>query len=1160
MFPAVSSPRTPGPGARRGPLGGVGPGSTPRATSRKGLALGSAVSSPVLFSPVGRRSSVSSRGTPTRIFPHHSITESVNYDVKTFGSSLPVKIMEALTLAEVDDHLTVHIDEGGWACLVCREKLIIWKIALSPISKLSVCKELQLPPSDFHWSADLVALSYSAASGESHSTQAVAVMVATREGSIRYWPSLASEDTYTETTVDSGGDKTYSFLTAVQGGSFILSSSGGQQIRLIPESLGKIHQHILPQGQGVLSGIGRKVSSLLGILSPSSDLLLSSVLWDRERSSFYSLTSSNISKWELDDSSEKQVHSWDINRVLKENIIDAIWGSESNYEAIKEGVNIRYLDLRQNCDGLLILAAAWHLADNPCLVYYSLIAVEDNGYQMSDAVTVEVTQYNPPFQSEDLITCRLMVPDFSNQTAYLYSENSVYVCSTGTGKFSLPREKIVFNTQGDSILGAGSCGGVPILFSRNSGLVSITSRENVSILAEDLEESLASSIAGPGNEFTVLQSVVFETSTKNETIAHEDKTKLLKAAFLQYCRKDLGHAQMIVDELFSSHSDLDSDHELDRAVTQISVDLVDDYPASDPRWAESVPEEAPGFSNTSLIILHQLEDKMKAHSFLMDFIHQVGLFGRLGTSPVRGLPMATRLLLCEHAEKLSAAIVLKNHHSRLSDLVNTAILIALNKRDREIPPNLTPADVFFREVSQVDTICECLLEHEEQVLKDTSLESVEWAEVVINVNSILKDMLQAASHYRQNRSSLYRREPLEKEPEYIPWTATSGPAGIRTAIVRQHGIILKVVYPQADSSLRNMVTEQLVALIDCFLDGYVAQLKSVDKSSDQERYDSLEMEYLQKRSDLLSPLLTLGQYPWAASLAEKYCDFDILVQMCEQTDNQTRLQRYMTQFADQNFSDFLFRWYLEKGKRGKLLSQPVSQHGQLASFLQAHEHLSWLHEINSHELEKAHATLLGLANMETRYFAKKKTLLGLSKLAALASDFSEDILQEKIEEMAEQERFLLHQETLPEQLLAEKQLSLSAMPVLTASQLIDLYICEENRRANDYDFKKALDLLEYIDEEEDVNINDLKLEILCKALQRDNWSSSDGKDDPIEVSKDSIFVKILQKLLKDGIQLSEYLPEVKDLLQADQLGSLKSNPYFEFVLKANYEYYVQGQM
>ncbi|ELK34847.1 Nuclear pore complex protein Nup133 [Myotis davidii] len=1144
------------------------------------------------------------------MFPHHSITETMNYDVKAFGSSLPVKVMEVLALAEDDDQLTVRIDEGGWACLVCRDKLIIWKITLSPISKLSVCKELQLPPSDFQQSADLVALSYSATSGEAHSTQSVAVMAATREGSVRYWPSLAREDAYTETCVDSGGDRTYNFLTAVQGGSFILAASGSQLIRLMPENLGRIHQRALPQGQGVLSGLGRKVSSLLGILSPSSHLHLDAVALEGVGPSFRELAKEKPEGAQRLLKTHTQHGGWFSSRT-RQSLAHREGGSESNYEAIKEGVNVRYLDLKQNCDGLLVLAAAWHPADSPCLVYYSLVTVEDNGYQMSDAVTVEVTQYNPPFQSEESAMCRLMVPDFSNQTTYLYSENAVFVCSTGTGKFSPPQEKIVFNTQGDSILGAGSCGGVPILFSRNSGLVSVTSRENVSVLAEDLEESLASSVAGPSNE-----SMAFETSAKNETIAQEDKTRLLKAAFLQYCRKDLGHAQVMVDELFASHADLDSDSELDRAVAQISMDLVDDYPASDPRWAESVPEEAPGFSNTSLIILHQLEDKIKAHAFLMDFIHQVGLFGRLRTSPVRGAPMATRRLLCEHAEKLSAAIVLKNHHSRLPELVNTAILIALHKRDCDIPASLTPADVFFREVSQVDTICECLLEHEEQVLKEMSLESVEWAEVVVSVNNILKDMLQAASHYRQNRDSLYSREPLEKEPEYIPWTATSGPAGVRTAIMRQHEIVLKRVYPQADSNLRNILIEQVVALIDCFLDGYTCQLKSLDRSRDQERFNNLETEYVQKRSDLLSPLLTLGQHSWAASLAEKYCDFDILVQMCEQTDNQTRLQRYMTQFADQNFSDFLFRWYLEKGKRGKLLSQPVAQHGQLADFLQAHEHLSWLHEINSQELEKAHATLLGLANMETRYFAKKKTLLGLSKLAALASDFSEDLLQEKIEEMAEQERFLLHQETLPEPLLAEKQLSLSSMPVLTAPQLISLYVCEENGRANEYDFKKALDLLEYIDEvgevtrddhrqcrgypglsvelntlntaspashedvgkrlrsprsragyeprfrkraEEEININDLKLEILCKALQRDNWSSSDGKDDPIEVSKDSIFVKILQKLLKDGIQLSEYLPDVDDLLQAEQLGGLKASPYFAFVLKANYEYYVQGQ-
>uniref|UniRef100_A0A803YGV9 Nuclear pore complex protein Nup133 n=1 Tax=Meleagris gallopavo TaxID=9103 RepID=A0A803YGV9_MELGA len=1077
--------------------------------------------------------------TPTRVIQHPSASETVNYDVKAFGSALPVKVMEALKNADADDHLSVQVDESGWAWLVHKERLIIWKIGQSPVAKLSLCKELQLPPSDYQWSSSLAAISCLSSSGDS-----LAIMVATSEGSVRYWPSLAHEGSYTETFTDFGGSLC-SFLTAVkvQVGSFILSSSRGQLVRLIPDNSGKIHQHALPQGQGMFSGIGRKVSSLLGILSPGNDI--SSVLWDKERSSFYMLTNSNLNKWEIDSSSERYILSWDVNRILKEHISDAIWGSESNYEDIKGGVNIQYMDLQQNRDGLVILAAAWHPGDHPCLVYYTLITVEDKGFQMSDDVVVEVTQYNPSFQSEEEVMCCLVVPDYFSHAAYLYKEDEVFACSTGTGRISLPQEKILFGFQGDSILGAGSYTSLPIFFAKRSGLITILSRENISVLPEDLEDSLSSSVAGPISEVMV---------EKLEIVAQEDKTKLLKAAFLQYCRKDIVNAQSMVVELFPSNTDVDSDAELDRAVTQISLDLMDDYPASDPRWAESVPEEASGFSNTSLILLHQLEDKTKAHSFFIEFLHQVGIFERLGSFPVRGMLMATRLLLSEHAEKLAAAIVLKNYHSRLPDLVNAAILIALNKRDCDIPPSLTPADIFFREVSQIDSIFGCLLEEEEQVLREMHIESIEWAQVVVNVNNIIKDMLQAACQYRQSQASLYKTGELpEREPEYIPWTASSS---LRAAITRQHGIILKVVYPQVDSNLRSIVAEQVVALLDCFLDGYVSQLKSVDRPADQERYSNLEMEYVQKRSELLSPLLSLGQYQMAAALAEKYCDFDILVQMCEQTDNQARLQRYMSQFADQNFSDFLFRWYLEKGKRGKLLSQPIAQHGQLASFLQAHEHLSWLHEINSQDLQKAHRTLQTLANIETKYFAKKKTLLGLSKLAALASDFSEDILQEKIEEISEQERFLLHQETLPEQLLVDKQLNLNDMPVLSATQLIDMYICDENRRANEYDFKKALDLLEYIDEEEEVDVNDLKLKILCMALRRDG---SDGKDDPIEASKDSIFVKILQKLLKEGVQLSEYLPDVKDFLQANELGSLRYNAYFEFVLKANYELYVHGQ-
>uniref|UniRef100_A0A8C9WNE0 Nucleoporin 133 n=1 Tax=Scleropages formosus TaxID=113540 RepID=A0A8C9WNE0_SCLFO len=911
--------------------------------------------------------------TPTRV-QSQTPAESVNFDVQTFGSSLPVKVMEALTMADG----TLKVEESGWAWMVCGERLIIWKISQTAVAKLSVCKDLQLSASQFMYSADLIAISSS-----NPLETSVSVMAVSPEGTVRYWPSLAHETMYAECVADLGGNFC-NFLKPVKGNSFVLSSCKSQLLRLGVDSSGKLQQRPLQQGQGVLSGIGRRVSTLFGILAPPVDSVLYSLLWDQENGCLYSLTSCTLSKWEVDETSEHQILNWDLNRNLRENIIDAIWGSESNYEEIKEGVNVMYLDLKE---GLVLLAVAWHPSDSPCLAYYCLITLQENDSRVADMFSVEVTKYNPVFQSEeDLQMVRVLLPHSSSPVAYLYREDLVYVCSTGTGRARLPEEKISFSSPGDRLLGAGCCADLPVFFSQNSGLIAVVAQEKISVLPETMEDSLSSSLSA------VIPEVVYTSRT--ETVAQEDKTKLLKAAFLLFCRKDLLGAQVMTDELFPSGGDGETDADMDEVVMRINLDLVDDYPASDPRWAESVPDENAGFTLTSLILLHQLEDKMKAHSFFMNFLQQVGLLERLNAVTVRSAPMATRLALCEHAEKLSAAIVLKNYHTKLPALVNRAISSALRKRGADVPASLTPADVFFREVSQVSSIFESLLEEEERLLKEFPVDSVEWAEAVVNVNNIVKDMLQAASHYRETKADLYRAPVNGKtEPEYIPWTASSGPGGIRTITLQQHEIILKTVYPHADTELRNTLNEQLMMLLDSFLGAYVAQLMSLNRPSQQERYNSLEMEYTQKRSEVLAPLLELGQYQWVAVLAEKYCDFDMLVQLCEKTDNQTRLQRYMTKFADQNFADFLFRWYMEKGKRGKLLSQPIAQHQQLSSFLQAHEHLSWLHEVNVQDFEKAHRTLYGLANMETRYFAKKKTLLALSKLTALAADFSEIVLK-----------------------------------------------------------------------------------------------------------------------------------------------------------------------
>lgn len=68
-------------------------------------------------------------------------------------------------------------------------------------------------------------------------------------------------------------------------------------------------------------------------------------------------------------------------------------------------------------------------------------------------------------------------------------------------------------------------------------------------------------------------------------------------------RKDLLGAQAMTDELFPPDVDGEKDGELDRAVAQIDLDLVDDYPASDPRWAESVPDGEGGQPTTQCNVL-----------------------------------------------------------------------------------------------------------------------------------------------------------------------------------------------------------------------------------------------------------------------------------------------------------------------------------------------------------------------------------------------------------------------------------------------------------------------------------------------------------------------------------------------------------------------------
>lgn len=76
-------------------------------------------------------------------------------------------------------------------------KLLSWPVSL----QLSVCKELQLPASDYNYTADLIAMS-SSLPLEMAAVQSVSVLAVAAEGTARFWPSLAHEGNYTESDVE----------------------------------------------------------------------------------------------------------------------------------------------------------------------------------------------------------------------------------------------------------------------------------------------------------------------------------------------------------------------------------------------------------------------------------------------------------------------------------------------------------------------------------------------------------------------------------------------------------------------------------------------------------------------------------------------------------------------------------------------------------------------------------------------------------------------------------------------------------------------------------------------------------------------------------------------------------------------------------------------
>lgn len=1108
------------------------------ASARAAAAAAARRRSTSVFNTSARRSPFTTPGRTTplnrSLQTSQLIEGSGQYSLESYGASLPTLVYEALTFADRNVEMSAVLSPCGWAWLVYGRRLLVWCYRNVKYQ----FRELTLPPSDLAHRAQLVVV-YAANEG-----QVPSCVAASPEGFVRYWPSIAHEGSYFEVSTELQGQECDSLVFLGPSLGCLLATTTSTTL-LIETAVGppanqNIHVRHLKVPAGLLGGISRRVSSLvfgsMPTQAPEARLVRAVGVpgAEQDERAVLVLSAHSLQKWYLvPNEPDKLIYEVNVEKYIREGFVDHVWGRE---RAGATQLRVWLVDMQptSSASSVMVLTAAVNPQVSQQLVY-ALATMETGGntppLTVSNFSLLKHSEYYQDSAENVLLAQRFLL---CGTTAYIYNKNTV-LCVSAVGEGDAG-DRVEFSGAGDSILGVGRSQGLPLFFSANHGIMSITTNQHLNQSSIVMNESVAEESS------RVCETLNLTTTGLDSITASSDSTAKFKAAFLHFNKKNIAQAQALLDELFPGSDNT----QLDSIVIQVSTLVLDDTPATDPRWAEINQAGGTG-APMSLIIQNLLFDKATAHQHYMTFLHQIGLWQRLSTAVVDETRALTRVLLAEHSERLAFAAALRARHNDHQHLVDAAIRHVLADRNEAPSGKLTHADLFYQRVSQVEAIVWGLLRAQEDVLSADAAPR-DAPGTIHAVNSLMLGLMLAA---RSVSSSVSGVSPSTADPplEMIPWTASQGPRGIRTLLLQQHNTTVQVGLDRAeDGATRAKLYSQMVDFADLILTGYQPQLRSLLQVS-QDSHSALLRSYERDRYNLIQPLVQGEQYDQAVGLAEKYCDFRTLVEVCDRTENRERLSQYMTQFGSEGFSDFVFRWYLETGKRGRLLGH--GNQGDLSRFLQDYTSLAWLHQIKTQDFGAAQGTLRQLAREENNYLSRKKTLLSLSKLCNLAASGpgTNDVSVVEDDTLALEEELIIYQEQLPEPVLTAHSLDPETMRVLSPSELIHLYTGEENTYANEFDFKKALDLLAFVPEDD---VGDLKKLIWIRAVLRNSWEHMDT-DNPLESISETLLFKTIELAFTQGSEVQELLVPADDLLASDKLGGLKEDVTFKFLVNAGYE-------
>uniref|UniRef100_A0A182MU25 Nucleoporin Nup133/Nup155-like N-terminal domain-containing protein n=1 Tax=Anopheles culicifacies TaxID=139723 RepID=A0A182MU25_9DIPT len=1120
--------------------------------------------------------------------------------LESYGFSLPVQVTEVLTFNERNINVTVNYSQNGWAWLVQGRRLFVWQYRDSPSQKPGAafgaepfatprrpyagqCRQLTLPHCDIGHKASLVTVFVN----EGH--QMASCLAVSPAGDVRYWQSIAHDgSSIDEYNILEGQE--FEQLTGLGGQEFVLATTTCSLMRLnvhLQNGRYMIVPRLIKPPSGFFGGIGKRFASIIIGMHNSQERENKLVKMSCEK------ISQNPCEWHVTVLADRWIQRWavqpqngnerflsedaDIMKKMRDFFHQKLWNTRDVSE-----IELWALDMQATDRGVIILAAAVNEQRSPHM-YYALMTVlfePDNTFTLKESTIMRHKGFYSAERLAELIDFRFIA---NRSFAYVYNDRYIFpvaLVETGAGNETTGSptsisgeevEKLEFHAREDMFLMGNCFQNTPLFFTRLNGMVIVTPSDFDP--SDMFNSSISSDMFNPNSstmDATVLmQQSIFAPATTNagnlilyeldpEEIASTttdmyelDPVQQLKAAFIYHIKRNTVAADEIISALLENVSQPGQvDGELDRTVLKIAIDLAQDTPAADPRW-EVTNKHALG-SSTSMQIIQQLREKNVAYTQFVEFLRGRNLWDRLSvlrnpTGAEAGDALRpTSLCLSDIGEKIVATIGIKCLHNSHSRIIDEAINLVLQKTNRTVPfPNLTPQDLFYAQTHRVEELFKVLSELVESYVQQ-ELSSIQIQTALVEVNTIVLTVLQEVLKYRESKASTYTiREELRNRYEQIPWTAMSGKGGLRDVLLQLISSTLRHgVKGTAEPEFRMKHFKHLTELIDYVLDGRKNYLESV---YDEEKYAVLLQQYESQRIDLIYPLVEAEQYEMAAKLAEKYLDFQTLVEICDKTNNQERLDEYIERYKEHDFSQFAISWHMNQNKQGDILQRFKKNQSALARFLVDHPSMAWIQLLFNGELAQAAEVLLSLAQREKELLARKRAILCLAKLCLLAAEG--DTFQAQIDAINSELELIEIQENIPTEILDMFGYDTQHVKVLTPEEIVDLYIADEYSQSSEKEFHYALSLLPFVEDPIEI-----RHRIWCAAIQRDSWEEY-NKNAPLDSMQNMLFFRLIDLCyISDAGELENFLPPLESFLNATELGDLTQSKSFQYLMKLGYEH------